>query len=39
MTTNENNEIIFFYLHLEETPLNLSEINIYLILESKINAF
>ena len=39
MTINENNKIFFFYLHLEERPLNLSEINIYLILEFKINSF
>ena len=39
MTTNESNKIFFFYLHLEEAATKLSEIDIYLVLEFKINAF
>ena len=39
MAINENNKILLFYLHLQETSLNISEINIYLILEFKIYAF
>ena len=36
---SENNKILFFYLHLEETPVNLSEINKYFMLQFKIYAF
>ena len=36
---SENNKILFFYLHLEETPVNLSEINKDFMLEFKIYAF
>ena len=40
MTTNENNKIFFFYLHLEETATKFFRNSyIFKILEFKINAF